>query len=53
MKAMEPVAQEMYAAGQAQQGAQPGAGTPPPNQEPPKNDKKGGDDVVDADFTMK
>ena len=53
MKAMEPVAQEMYAAGQAQQGAQPGAGTPPPNQEPPKNEKKGGDDVVDADFTMK
>ena len=53
MKAMEPVAQEMYAAGQAQQGAQPGAGTPPPNQEPPKNEKKGGDDVVDADFTDK
>ena len=56
MKAMEPVAQEMYASAQAQQGAagaNPGAGTPPPNQEPPKGDKKGGDDVVDADFTMK
>ena len=57
MKAMEPVAQEMYASAQAQQGAQaganPGAGAPPPNQEPPKGDKKGGDDVVDADFTMK
>ena len=56
MKAMEPVAQEMYASAQAQQGAagaNPGAGTPSPNQEPPKGDKKGGDDVVDADFTMK
>ena len=56
MKAMEPVAQEMYASAQAQQGAagaNPGAGPPPPNQEPPKGDKKGGDDVVDADFTMK
>ena len=53
MKAMESVAQELYAqqppngaAGAA--GAQPGADTPPP-----QNDKKGGDDVVDADFTMK
>ena len=57
MKAMEPVAQEMYASAQAQQGAagaNPGAGTPPPNSEPPKDDgKKNGDDVVDADFTMK
>ena len=59
MKAMEPVAQEMYASAQ-QAGAAgaagtppPGAGTPPPGNEPPKNDKKGGDDVVDADFTMK
>jgi len=56
MKAMEPVAQEMYAS--AQQTGAPGAdaagaaGTPPP-QDPPKEDKKGGDDVVDADFTMK
>ena len=52
MKAMEPVAQEMYAsAQQAQQpGAQPGADTPPPHQEPPK---KGNDDAVDADYTMK
>ena len=53
MKAMEPVAQEMYAANQGAAGAQAGAGTPPPNQEPPKGDKKGGDDVVDADFEMK
>ena len=58
MKAMEPVAQEMYASGQANQqagaaGANPGAGTPPPSEEPPKGDKKDGDDVVDADFTMK
>jgi molecular chaperone DnaK len=58
MKAMEPVAQEMYASAQAAQGAagaqpgaNPGAGTPPPNNEPKK--EKGGDDVVDADFTMK
>ena len=53
MKAMEPVAQEMYAANQGAAGAQAGAGAPPPNQEPPKSDKKGGDDVVDADFEMK
>ncbi|MBR2920541.1 MAG: Hsp70 family protein, partial [Kiritimatiellae bacterium] len=57
MKAMEPVAQEMYASAQA--AGAPGAdttgaaGTPPPPQDPPKDDKKGGDDVVDADFTMK
>ena len=60
MKAMEPVAQEMYASAQAQQGGpqagtpgahDTGAGTPPPNNEPKK--EKGGDDVVDADFTMK
>ncbi len=53
MKAMEPVAQAMY----SQQGPS-GAGTPPPgaNPEPPPNNggsAKGGDDVVDADFTMK
>ena len=44
----------MYAHAQAS-GAQPGAGTPPPGAtpEPPKQEKKGGDDVVDADFTMK
>ena len=59
MKAMEPVAQEMYAhAQQSGQGAAPGAGTPPPGAgtPPPSGDqggKKGGDDVVDADFTMK
>ena len=60
MKAMEPVAQEMYSsAQQAQQGgASAGAGTPPPGAgTPPPNggsgEKKGGDDVVDADFTMK
>jgi len=61
MKAMEPVAQEMYAHAQAS-GAQPGAGTPPPGgfnpgagTPPPNNGgaKKDGDDVVDADFTMK
>ena len=55
MKAMEPVAQEMYASAQQnQQGAgtpPPGAGTPPPNNG--GSEKKGGDDVVDADFTMK
>jgi hypothetical protein len=59
---MEPVAQEMYAHAQAS-GAQPGAGTPPPGgfnpgagTPPPNNGgdaKKGGDDVVDADYTMK
>ena len=59
MKAMEPVAQEMYAsAQQAQQSAgagtpPPGAGTPPPNNGDQGGAKKGGDDVVDADFTMK
>ena len=54
MKAMEPVAQEMYAAGQAAQqpGAQPGASAEPPPADEPKKEK-GGDDVVDADFTMK
>jgi hypothetical protein len=56
MKAMEPVAQEMYASAQAAGApgadAAAGAGAPPP-QDPPKDDKKGGDDVVDADFTMK
>ena len=51
MKAMEPVAQAMY----SQQGPA-GAGTPPPGgaaQEPPKDQGKNGDDIVDADFTMK
>ena len=54
MKAMEPVAQEMYAAGQAAQqaGAQPGAAPEPPPADEPKKEKGGGD-VVDADFTMK
>ena len=62
MKAMEPVAQEMYAHAQAS-GAQPGAGTPPPGgfnpgagTPPPNNGgdaKKGDDNVVDADYTMK
>ena len=54
MKAMEPVAQEMYAHAQSS-GAQPGAGTPPPggSAEPPKQEKKGDDNVVDADYTMK
>ena len=57
MKAMEPVAQEMYAHAQAS-GAQPGAGTPPPGNgaeapRPDSNAKKGDDNVVDADYTMK
>ena len=54
MKAMEPVAQEMYASAQANQqaGAQPGANPEPPPADEPKKEK-GGDDVVDADFTMK
>jgi molecular chaperone DnaK len=55
MKAMEPVAQEMYASAQAAQGAagaQPGANPEPPPADEPKKEK-GGDDVVDADFTMK
>ena len=58
MKAMEPVAQEMYAHAQAS-GAQPGAGANPGNPGDSGNtgntgnSGKGGDDVVDADFTMK
>ena len=58
MKAMEPVAQEMYASAQSQQAA-PGAqgagssdhGAGVADHGPKK--EKGGDDVVDADFTMK
>ena len=54
MKAMEPIAQEMYAHAQPAQGAagaQPGA--EPPHAEAPKNDVGGKkDDVIDADFTM-
>ena len=54
MKAMEPVAQEMYAHAQSAQGAagaQPGAEAP--HAEPPKGDAGGKkDDVIDADFTM-
>ena len=60
MKAMEPIAQAMYAqqgaAGAQGAGPQGGftpgadAGTPPPPHEEPK---KGNDDAVDADFTMK
>ena len=58
MKAMEPVAQEMYASAQAQQGAagaNPGAGAGPQGGSSSGDGKaaKGGDDVVDADFTMK
>ena len=60
MKAMEPVAQEMYSSAQQAQGAAgagagtppSGAGTPPPNNGGDAG-KKGDDDVVDADFTMK
>ena len=56
MKAMEPIAQAMYAsqgaagAGTPPPGANAGAGTPPP-QDPPK--KSPNDDAVDADYTMK
>ena len=56
MKAMEPVAQEMYSSAQAAPGAQgtgngeQGTGSTA-GSEPKK--EKGGDDVVDADFTMK
>ena len=59
MKAMEPVAQEMYASAQAAQGAAGGAGTPSPGSSGPSgnagNSGSSGkpDDVVDADFTMK
>ncbi|HCG20254.1 MAG TPA: molecular chaperone DnaK, partial [Verrucomicrobia bacterium] len=59
-KAMEPVAQEMYSAakdaGAAQGGSSAGAGTPPPQGDSSasgEGKKNGGDDVVDADFTMK
>ena len=56
MKAMEPVAQEMYSSAQAAPGAQ-GTGTGEQGTggsatDQPKKEK-GGDDVVDADFTMK
>jgi molecular chaperone DnaK len=53
MKAMEPIAQEMYAqqgAAGAQSGPDAGAGTPPPQDNGAKN---ANDDVVDADYTMK
>ena len=56
MKAMEPVATEMYASAQQNAQGTTGAGTPPPPHEEPKGDAgkaKGNDDVVDADFTMK
>ena len=52
MKAMEPLAQAMYSNAQPGAGAGAGAGTPPPHEEP-KSSPKGGDDVVDADYTMK
>ncbi len=53
MKAVEPVAQEMYSSAQSgAAGAQPGANPEPPPADEPKKEK-GGDDVVDADFTMK
>ena len=56
MKAMEPVAQEMYSGAQAGAAAgagngEQGTGNGGPGAEPKKD--KGGDDVVDADFTMK
>jgi len=61
MKAMEPVAQEMYAHAQTS-GAQPGGGATPGNPRESGNSGssgesgksgKAGDDVVDADYTMK
>ena len=51
MKAMEPVAQAMYANAGAP-GAQPGAEAAGASAEPPKDEKKD-DNVVDADYTMK
>ncbi len=52
LKAMEPVAQAMYAQKGSEAGAQPGA-SEAPHAEPPKNDAGGKkDDVIDADFTM-
>ncbi len=55
MKAMEPIAQAMYAsqaagAGTPPPGADTGAGAPPPQDGPKKNPN---DDAVDADYTMK
>ena len=50
LKAMEPVAQEMYANKGPQPDGQPGA--EPPHAESQSNGKGGKDDVVDADFTM-
>ena len=56
MKAMEPLAQAMYSQGGAGT-PPPGAGAPPPGADagtpPPNGGAKGGDDVVDADYTMK
>jgi hypothetical protein len=54
MKAMEPVAQEMYASAQgasAQQAGPQGGAADAQAQEPKKD--SAADDVVDADFTMK
>ncbi len=59
LKAMEPVAQEMYAnakpgdAGAAAGGPTPGAQPGPDANNGGNSDKGGKDDVVDADFTMK
>ena len=58
MKAVEPVAQQMYSQQQAQgaAGGQSGAGAPPPPPPPQGDSGNGGakkDNVVDADFTMK
>ena len=55
MKAMEPVAQEMYASAQqaGAPGADAGAAAGAAQESPKEEGKKGADDVVDADFTMK
>lgn len=51
-KAMEPIAQEIYAAAQADAGGEEAGASaqPGPDEEAPKSDD--GDDVIDADFEM-
>lgn len=53
MQAVQVIGQELYAHSQSAQsaaGAQPGAGTPPPQGD--ASSKKKDDDVIDGDFTM-
>jgi molecular chaperone DnaK len=49
-KASHKMAEELYKQGAAQPGADGGPGAAPEGAEAPKGDKKGGDDVVDAEF---